>query len=66
MRPQYSPNPNLCEIWPYDPWSRGRITELASTLGLSWTEVPTTMGTPALKFDPVAFDHLLFFLKELT
>lgn len=66
MKPVYTLNENLCEIWPLAPESRSRITELASILGLHWTEVPTTMGTPALKFDPVAFDHLLFFLKELT
>ena len=66
MRPQYSPNPYLQEIWPYDNWSRQRITSLAKDLGLDWTEVPTTMGTTALKFEPAAFDHLLFFLKDLT
>ena len=65
MRPQYSPNPYLCEIWPYDPWSRGRITELASILGLNWTEVPTTMGTNALKFEPIDYKNLISFLKEL-
>lgn len=65
MRPQYSPNPYLCEIWPYDAWSRNLITEFAANLGLTWTEVPTTMGTPALKFAPIDFMNFMSFLKEL-
>ena len=65
MRPQYSVNDYLYEIWPYDSWSRKLIQDYANDLSLIWTEVPTTMGTNALKFEPVDYKNLISFLKEL-
>lgn len=65
MRPQFSPNDYLHEIWPYDPWSRKQIINFATNLNLTWIEVPTTMGTNALKFEEVDYKNLLMFIKEL-
>lgn len=65
MRPQYSPNPVLQEIWPYDPWSRKEILKICEELRLQWQEVPTTMGTSALKFEQDDFKLLVSRLQKM-
>ncbi len=64
-KPQYSLNNVLNEIWPYDPWSRKEIMAKVSELNLPYTEIPTTMGTYALKFSKEDFDILLKSLQKM-
>lgn len=50
MRPNYTVNDNLMEIWPADPWSRKKIAIILEELSLEYVEIPTTMDTYAYRF----------------
>jgi hypothetical protein len=49
MRPQYTVNDYLFEIWPLDTWSRKVILNELDSIGLEYTEQFTTMGTTSLQ-----------------
>ena len=65
MRPQYSLNHFLREIWAYDPWSRKEVLKICEDLKIQYTEVPTTMGTPAFKFEKDDFELLVSRLGKM-
>lgn len=50
VRPQYTINPIMMEIWPLDGWSRKIIIDALVENEIRYTFVFTTMGEPALKF----------------
>ena len=65
IRPQYSVNHVLFEVWPYDPWSRKEIQKIMCELNVHYTEMPTTMGTHAFKFEQTDYQLLIKALEKL-
>lgn len=50
IRPQYTINPLMMEIWPLDKFSRTLIIKALYESNLTFDFNPTTMGEPAIKF----------------
>jgi len=64
MRPIYTVNDVLYEVWPVDGWSRKIITRHCSDQNILYKLSPTTMGEPALKFEADDYTKLVRELNE--
>lgn len=53
-------------IFPIDAWSRKHIRNLCDNLSITYDEVYTTMGAPALKFNEKNYKNIINILKDYT
>ncbi len=64
IRPQYTINPILLEIFPIDNWSRKKIILSLNKIGYDY--VPTTMGECSLRFrSETDYQQALNIIKQL-
>jgi len=66
MRPQYTTNDYLFEIWPLDGWSRKVILHELESLGLVYTEQFTTMGTTSYQFKELDYPQVKSHLSRVV
>ena len=66
MRPQYTINDYLYEIWPLDGWSRKVILNLIESHNVVYTEEFTTMGTTSFRFDKTTYLAMKSHLDEVV
>ena len=64
VQPKYTLVSAEYMIFPIDAWSRGHIKNFCEQLGITYTEVVTTMGAPGLCFTQQDYKSMTEFLKD--
>lgn len=64
IRPQITVLYELTQLWPTDSWSREILQDACLRLSVSWQDIPTAMGAPAMQFDSDGFRTMLEWLAN--
>lgn len=64
IRPQITILYELTQLWPMDSWSREILQDACIRLGVTWIDVPTTMGAPAMQFSSDNFRTMIEWLAN--